>query len=78
MKHRLMCVVLTLCTLLASPVLAASSDDEPKPDARYMGYRTAKVDVDSRSPALVWVIFFALMALGLVALFKDARRSHLD
>ena len=69
-----------LCGTLALPgtVRASSSDDEdqPKHDARTEGYQAGQVEKNGTS--LTWMLFVVLMVISLAALFKDAKRTHLD
>lgn len=71
--------VMAIPLALPASVRAAASDDDEdiKHDARIMGYHQAPV-VDKNSTALVWLLFAFMSVVCLAALFKDAKRSHLD
>jgi hypothetical protein len=70
-----------LALALAAAVLPASAlaqDEAPKNDARLEGYE-ARVQVESGdSTALTWLllVFLAMVLMG--AMFKNAKRTHLD
>lgn len=70
-----------LALALAAAVLPAASlaqEEAPKNDARLEGYE-ARVQVESGdSTALTWLllVFLAMVAMG--AMFKNAKRTHLD
>ncbi len=78
MKRRILCAICSI-VVLATPLLALAKgdEDETKPNARYLGYK-AQVVVDSRSMAVVWLILIGLIVLGLIVMFKNAKRTHLD
>ena len=46
-------------------------------DGRTEGY-TQKVQIPKPSTSLVWLAFIALSVLSISAMFKDAKRTHLD
>ena len=62
----------------AAPVAALAQEDEVKHDARLDGYTTQNVLVSNDSTALIWLLFVFLGVVALAALFKDAKRTHLD
>jgi len=78
MKRRLLCLICSV-VVLATPVLALAKGEEEEvtQNARYLGYRTS-VLVDNRSMAVVWLILIGLIVLGLIVMFKNAKRTHLD
>jgi len=81
MKRRSWLTACVLSVVLALPGAArAASDDEeaPKHDARTEGYTNARVQTESNSIALTWLLFVFLAGICLAAMFKDARRTHLD
>jgi hypothetical protein len=81
MKSRSWLSVLVMSVMLALPGAArAASDDEdtPKHDARTEGYGNTRVQTESNSIALTWLLFIFTGGLALAALFKDAKRTHLD
>jgi hypothetical protein len=53
-----------------------SDEDAATHDARTEGY-AGKVQIDG-SVAGTWIIFILVTIVSLSALFKDAKRSHLD
>ena len=81
MKSRSWLSVLVMSVILALPGAArAASDDEeaPKHDARTEGYGNTRVQTEGNSVALTWLLFIFAGGLSLAALFKDAKRTHLD
>ena len=81
MKWRTLVASSVMSVVLAMPGAArAASDDEeaPKHDARTEGYNPARVQTESNSIALTWLLFIFMSVVALAALFKDAKRTHLD
>ena len=74
-------VALCLCVgtfaLAAAPNVALAQEEEVKVDARLEGYQTP-MTVSNQSTALMWLLFVFLGVIALAALFKDAKRTHLD
>jgi hypothetical protein len=73
-------LVLVLVLSFTYPVQAQRSGQEeqaPIVDARLEGYEQ-RVTLDDGGVGLVWMVFILLGAICLGALFKDARRTHLD
>jgi hypothetical protein len=74
-------LIVTVCTLMVvygHPVLAFAQDEEgEKRDGRLEGY-AQKVAMDSGGLGLTWIAFIVLAVIGVSALFKSAKRSHLD
>ena len=68
--------VVSLIVLLA-PIVVRADDENTSYDARIEGY-TQKVQLDSGSTALTWLLFVVLGVLTIAVLFKDAKRTHLD
>jgi hypothetical protein len=71
-----------LCVALGLPAGAAraassSDDEEVLHDARTEGYQ-ANVKIEKNGTALTWLLFVFLVIIGVAALFKDPKRSHLD
>jgi hypothetical protein len=66
-----------LAVTTASPVLAASDDDETLPDARLTGYEPA-IPAVGGGVAFSYALVVVLGAISLGATFKNARRTHLD
>lgn len=56
---------------------ASSDDDEVQHDARTEGYQ-GQVKVEKNGTALIWLLFIFIAIVGLAALFKDPKRTHLD
>jgi hypothetical protein len=75
-------LVVTVCTFMVvygHPILAFAQQDEEgeRRDARLEGYGT-KVAMDTGGLGLTWIAFVILAVIGVSALFKSAKRSHLD
>ena len=77
-------LVLAVCTFLVVygyPVLAFAAtavDEEAEGrDARLEGY-SQKVAMDTGGMGLTWIGFIFLAVIGVSALFKSSKRSHLD
>jgi len=62
---------------LAEPARAAVEDEPVDHDARTEGFQ-GKVQVQKASVALVWLAFLSLSLVSMAAMFKDAKRTHLD
>ena len=78
MRQRLLYIAWTAALTLFMPALALAADDEGViPNAKAMGYKV-KVVVPDRSTTVVWLLFFLLAAVCIAAVFKNAKRSHLD
>jgi hypothetical protein len=72
------CMLGLVLGLPAGAARAASSDDEEvQHDARTEGYQTS-VKIEKNGTALTWLLFVFLAIIGMAALFKDPKRSHLD
>lgn len=67
----------SLAALLSPAVALAQDEEEIKRDARLEGYAT-KVYLDNDSTALTWLLLIFLAMVALSALFKNAKRTHLD
>ncbi len=78
-KQRLLASLLTAFALIG-PVLGSSgvarAGDDLVNDARMEGYKTPVVLDAGVAP--YYLLLAALGFLGVVVLFKDAKRSHLD
>jgi hypothetical protein len=68
-------LVLALASF-AAPAWAQES--EVTHDARTMGYPSDNQVGLEGGTAVTWLLFIAVAIVGLSALFKDAKRSHLD
>lgn len=80
--RRLRCVLVAFlwaCSLavLLSPTAALAQEEEIKRDARLEGYAT-NVSLNNDSTALTWLLLIFLAMVALSALFKNAKRTHLD
>ena len=62
---------------VAPSTARAQDEDEIKLDARLEGYQ-GNVSVSNQSTALIWLLFIFLAVVAAGALFKDAKRTHLD
>jgi len=78
-KHRLLTLYFTLAVLLAPVIAFAKQEDEEaqRLEARLEGY-TQQVRLTSGSTALTWLLIGFLSVVCLAALFKNAKRTHLD
>ena len=72
-----LCLCAGALVLAAAPVVALAQEEEVTVDARLEGYQTP-MTVSNQSTALMWLLFVFLGVVALVALFKDAKRTHLD
>ena len=74
-------LVVTLGCLLSSAGMpsgaSAQEEVEVENDARMEGYGE-KMVLDSSNATMTWLGFGFFSAIALLALFKDAKRSHLD
>ena len=76
-------VCLLLCLLASPPAARAQDDAETNYDARLHGFVTrtgepVKVHVNKDSTATTWLLFLFVGVVGMAALFKNAKRTHLD
>ena len=71
------CLWVCMLAALLSPVTALAQEEEIKRDARLEGY-PVKVSVENDSTALIWLLLIFLGMVALSAMFKNARRTHLD
>ena len=67
----------TVAATLIAPVAALAQEEEIKRDARLEGY-PVNVSVPNDSTALTWLLLIFLGIVALSAMFKNARRTHLD
>jgi hypothetical protein len=73
-------LALTLACLLplaGAPATAPAQEVEIEHDGRREGYGE-KMVMDGGNNAMTWLGFGLLAVISLLALFKDAKRSHLD
>lgn len=68
--------------ILASPLLAlAADDDEKRIEARIQNFVRpggGSITTEAGSTALTWLLFLVMAAVCVAALFKNAKRTHLD
>jgi hypothetical protein len=77
MKHQLISVFFALLSLLAMPITALAQDEEARIDARTQNY-SKPVKVPDASTTLLWLLFIFLAVVCVSAMFKQAKRTHLD
>ena len=77
MKVRLIQIFCWLVGVLLAPVMALAADDEKLPDARIQNF-SKTVSVPEGGTALTWLLLIFLTLICLAALFKNAKRTHLD
>jgi hypothetical protein len=73
-------LIVACCTaivVLGRPVLAFAQEDAEGREGRLEGY-TVQVAVERGGTGLTWIAFFFLAMIGVSALFKSAKRTHLD
>jgi hypothetical protein len=76
MKARFLQLICCMIAML-SPSLALAADDEKLPDARIQNF-TKVVTIPEGGTALTWLLLIFLSVICLAALFKNAKRTHLD
>jgi hypothetical protein len=77
MKVRLLQVFYWLAGVLLVPAMALAADEDKLPDARIQNF-TKTVSVPEGGTALTWLLLIFLTLICLAALFKNAKRTHLD
>jgi hypothetical protein len=77
MKVRLLQMFCWLAGVLLVPAMALAADDDKLPDARIQNF-TKTVSVPEGGTALTWLLLIFLTLICLAALFKNAKRTHLD
>lgn len=71
--------VLVFVLALSTSARTASADDtDITHDARVDGYRPPTGLINPSSEYTTWVLFLFIGIVGVSALFKDAKRTHLD
>lgn len=82
LKRRSAAFFLAFVTVLGSfagPASVARADDDVSPnDARLDAFQKKSVVIEKSGTALTWLAFMGLGVIGLLGMFKDAKRSHLD
>ncbi len=76
LKMRLVQLICWAIGLLAMPAMALA-EDEPRVDARLQNFQK-NVSVPEGGTALTWMLLILLTMVCLAALFKNAKRTHLD
>lgn len=77
MKQRILSFMIAVGGLLLWPLVALAEDEAAPPDPRLEGYKDA-VKLVEGSAALTWMLLIALAIVCVAAMFKNAKRSHLD
>ena len=77
MKVRLLRAFCWLAAVLMAPAMALAADEDKLPDARIQNF-TKSVGVPEGGTALTWLLLIFLAIICLAALFKNAKRTHLD
>jgi hypothetical protein len=77
MRRKLIVMTIALLALGAGPISAFADDNSKSYDGRLDDYNR-NVTLDSSGTALTYFIWVGLGVAGLVVMFKDAKRSHLD
>ena len=76
--RRLVVTLACLLPLAAAPSGALGQEVDIEHDGRREGYGEKLVLTDGGNNAMTWFGFGVLAVIALLALFKDAKRSHLD
>jgi hypothetical protein len=74
---RLVCYGLVMGVLLWPAAAMAADDEGPRIDARVQNFQKV-VSVQEGGTALTWLLLIFLTLICLAALFKNAKRTHLD
>jgi hypothetical protein len=77
MRRKLLAMAFVLLMLGVIPMSAMADDNAKSYDGRLDDY-DKNVTLDNGGTALTYFIWVGLGVLGLIVLFKDAKRSHLD
>jgi hypothetical protein len=79
MMRKLFCLaaILATTTLVSLPAFASSSEDEAPVNARMLGYEK-DLSLPESNIMVVFLIWTGLAAAGIGAMFKNAKRTHLD
>ena len=75
--RKLVIALACLAPLSAAPGVAGAQEVDIETDGRREGYGD-KMVMDGGNNAMTWLGFGVLSVIALLALFKDAKRSHLD
>ena len=74
---RLLRVVCWIVAVLLSPAMVLAADEDKLPDARIQNFNKT-VSIPEGGTALTWLLLIFLTVICLAALFKNAKRTHLD
>ena len=74
---RLLRVICWIVVVLLSPAMTLAADEDKLPDARIQNF-TKIVTIPEGGTALTWLLLIFLSVICLAALFKNAKRTHLD
>jgi hypothetical protein len=77
MKVRLLRLVCWLVGVFLFPAMTLAADEEKMPDARIQNFQKV-VSLPEGGTALTWLLLIFLSIICLAALFKNAKRTHLD
>jgi len=77
MKMRLLRGFCWVMAVLLCPAMALAADEEKVPDARIQNFQKT-VSLPEGGTALTWLLLIFLTLICLAALFKNAKRTHLD
>jgi hypothetical protein len=62
-----------------APVLAQAPQADPsKTDGRLSGYEKSNVGSGTNEVAATWMVFFGLVVLGCVAMFRSSKRADVE
>jgi hypothetical protein len=77
-RRKLLAVALVAAMLGMAPMSARADDNAKSYDGRLDDYNSKSVTLDNGGAALTYFVWVLLGAVGLIVLFKDAKRTHLD
>jgi hypothetical protein len=77
MRRKLIVMTIALLTMGAGPITALADDNSKSYDGRLDDYNK-NVTLDNGGTALTYFVWVGLGLVGLIVMFKDAKRSHLD
>ena len=77
MKVRLIQIFCWIVGVFALPAMVLAADEDKLPDARIQNF-SKPVSVPEGGTALTWLLLIFLTLICLAALFKNAKRTHLD
>lgn len=69
--------ILAAALIFFAPTFLVAQEEAVQRDARLEGYENNVLIADD-SVALTWILFVVLTMVTLGAVFKDAKRTHLD